>query len=871
MNLLTCAALLLSMLLSIPSARSTTVLTYKDTQGNTLGTPLTGTLNSLFTYSTSGATIYAPRPAGATRALIEVLDTEELDRMVDVRVGILPLDLVFEGYGTGTLVPAQGFADAQLLRLSTPIETTAATRQLQVRGLNFGQPGRPYGVGLLVRSSTWAFPRIQVLGCRFEAFTAHAIYNQDPETEMNITDCRFTTLDPASGLKQIRFSGNSTLPDRRLTTLQNCSFRVVLDQPAAFQQITAVYSFGTVNRDLYLINCSFDGFLDYGVYASHSYQGTVQVVGCAFDGPRPPAGSGLPHSMLKGVYLTAVNSAQVVSNRFRGVAENCIHLRDCNSALALDNVISEFGITDGDCLLGSPFGITRVNARPWSQQELPGLFEDFHRENETADMAERALIRQFARSNAILLSASRTGSSRVAGNSLLDCSSTAIYALGGNPAAGNTYPHVIENNLVSGALNTSIRINSSNTLVEGNTIVNSTIDPGVYQTLLDRWGCDPDGMARNFGSLFQYSAVIVSPGSEGVQHVRIAGNLIQRAGNSILVEGLGLLPHQIPTGLEIHDNHIDTVLEPHEITFSIEGVCQDSLMADFNEWRSIWVGDSHDVSILRNRIHNGHVTPWRGEDWYVGGIGIQLDGCEHAEIRENLVDGVTTALVLATYPDSPGHLPYLRDVNCRNNVFNNIHGYAVPARTPDKTRWLSSFRLGVFDSNLDADTMVPCDFSLIEVRRNSFVWNRTGSPTPATSPARQFFDFTYPLRGPLQDCSQAYVASHDSITFSLNWGNLGGLTDLPLGGEYDLVITGEGVDCRMEAPQYLVAQATSYWAELLANNPASVFSSSLSLPDHLFLRTQAHPGFDERRTVAALGGNREVRIQVPPYNSVIYP
>jgi hypothetical protein len=874
MKLLPSTALALLLLLCTQTVGySTTLLTYLDDQGQTLGTPITGTLNSIFTYSFSGATIYAPRPAGTVKARIDVLDTEELERMVDVRVGILPLDLAFEGAGVGTLVPGPGFVDSQMLRLSSPVENTASTRQLQIRGLNFGQTDSRYGIGLLVRSATWAFPRLQIHDCRFEGFTTNAIYSQDPETELNITNCRFVTTDPTAGLKQIRFSGNSTLPDQRLVTIQNCSFRVELVQPASYQAVTAVYAFGQVPRNLYLMNCAFDGFFDQCVYANQTYQGSVQVLGCTFDGPRPQGQSGLPHSMVKGVYLNAIGQALVSDSRFRGIAENCIHLRDCPSATAQSNVISEFGLTDGSCLLGGSFGITRVNARPWSQQSIPVLFEDFHAANATANDAERALIRQFAKSNAILLSASRTGTSWISDNSLIDCSSTAIYSVGGNPLPMNSYPHVIQNNLVSGALNTSIRINSSNTLVENNSIVNSAIDPEVYQDLLDEWGCDSEGFSRNFGSLFQYSSLLVAPGSEGVQHVRIAGNLIQRAANSILVEGTGLLPHQIPTGLEIHDNIIDTVLQPYLQHWTSEGICQDSLMMDFNEWRGIWVGDSHDVSILRNRVHNGHITRHQGLDWYVGGIGIQLDGCEHAEIRENLVDGVTTALVLATYPDSPGHLPYLRDVNCSSNVFHNIHGYSVPMQTPDKTRWLSSFRMGVFDSSLDATVFTPTEFSAISVRRNSFIWNLDGDPSPATSPARKFFDFTFPFRGPLPDCAAPYAAVHENIDFRTNWGNLGGRGELAISDGYRFVITGGdlAVSCDSEYPGYSVAQQNDYWSDLQANNPGSLFSSTLAMSDGLFPRTVDHPGFDELRILPTIGGTREVRIRVPPYTSVIYP
>ncbi|MCB1048854.1 MAG: hypothetical protein KDC10_16805, partial [Calditrichaeota bacterium] len=110
MTLLTRTASLIVLLLFFGQpGNSLSRITYTDSAGQTIGTPVTGTLNSLFTYSYSGNTIYATAPATASQALIEVLDHEVLDAKVDVRVGKLAMDLVFEGHSTGALIPVAGF------------------------------------------------------------------------------------------------------------------------------------------------------------------------------------------------------------------------------------------------------------------------------------------------------------------------------------------------------------------------------------------------------------------------------------------------------------------------------------------------------------------------------------------------------------------------------------------------------------------------------------------------------------------------------------------------------------------------------------------------------------------------------------------
>ncbi|MCA9916277.1 MAG: right-handed parallel beta-helix repeat-containing protein, partial [Anaerolineae bacterium] len=327
----------------------------------------------------------------------------------------------------------------------------------------------------------------------------------------------------------------------------------------------------------------------------------------------------------------------------------------------------------------------------------------------------------------------------------------------------------------------------------------------------------------------------------------ISGNTIQHAGNCITVEGHGLSPNQIPTGIRIHDNIIDAVLQPYISQYTIGGICQDSLRMSFSEWRGIWVGDSHDVSILRNKIHNGHVVHTEGEDWYVGGIGIQLDGVQSSEIRENLVDGVTCALVLATYLNSEGHLPYLRDLVCTDNVFHDIYNYVFPAQTPNKSLYLPSFKLGIFDTSIDPELPSSCDYSNLYIRRNRFIWNLDDAPAAHDVRSQQHFNVHYPLRGPLPDCYIPSEPIHENVDFRSNSGNLGGYEEYPLSDNAVLVIDGSADQpvCTLRYPDHLVGNQLDLWAELQNFTPGSTVMGDLNLPDSSFERFVAHPGLNE--------------------------
>ncbi|MCA9784192.1 MAG: hypothetical protein KC518_11480 [Candidatus Cloacimonetes bacterium] len=871
MTLLTRTASLIVLLIFITvPGHSLSRITFTNSMGQTLGTPVVGTLNSLFTYSYSGNTIYATAPAGASKALIEVLDEELIESMVDVRVGKLNMDLVFEGHSIGALIPAPGFPDGQLLRLSTPPEVAPANRVLMVKNLGFGRDDFPVPVGLLVRAAVHPFARIQVLNCRFTGFSANGIYAQDADTELSINGCTFDCLDPETSIKMIRFSGTSTESSLRRTQIQNCQFTVQLRSPGRLQPITGIYAYGAVPRQLALMNNVFRGFFANAVYINQLGLGSAWILGCDFEGlPVGELAPDLPASMVRAVSLSSLEEGRVQYCRFRAVAECAVYQNDCANALALNNVITDFGVTDAGVSLPSGFEIRKVNAGLWNPDAIENLFADYHQLYASDDQAENALTNLFYEQTAILITGSGTASSRIADNSVIRSAGMAINMQCGVSETLRTYAHIVSGNLISDALNSSIRVISSNTEVSGNTII-SAIDPELYQRLLDRWGCDSSGTPRTFNALFQNSCLIVVPSEDGTRHVRIANNVIQRAATAILVEGHGLEPNEIPLGLEIHDNIIDVTLEPYIRNYVVDNQCQDSLRMTFSEWRGIWVGDAQDVSILRNRIHNGHVVRSHGEDWYVGGIGIQMDGVSYSEIRDNLVDGVTCALALATYINLSGHVPNMRNLNCADNVFHNIQGHSLPARTPTKTHYLPAFKLGIFDGSIDTGMPTVCDFSNLTVRNNLFIWNLDDDPHASSSLAQQHFNIGYPLRGPLPECSLPDAPEHSGFSFRGNKGNLGGREDLPLIDNQSLLVRGQDT-CNMDYPSYTLAEQNQFWAELQSWNPGSIVNSQLNRPDSEFQRVPSHPGFDEVRIVNAIGGPESVRISIPPYTSVLAP